>query len=325
MHELDHALDEIARRNDDVLTRADVLAAGGTDRTIENRLARGLWQPLQAGVYLVGSAPPTWTQLLRAGVAAGGEGTLVSHRAALLQWRLDGLVATPPELVVPYNGRPTPVGVIVHRSRRIEPASIVDGIPTTSVERALLESAPLVPPVVTEKAFAAAWRRGLTTPAKCERYLEEHGGRGRAGVTRLREVVAIYAAGGRAPGSGGEVAFLRHLRAAGIEEPMRQFEIALPDGSVAVADFAWPERRKLIEFEGLESHSDSRALAYDTLREDEVRTAGWDLRRFAAHTLHADPTGLARRAHRFLSTHVHPSRGQAFTERRTGAGGRGWG
>jgi hypothetical protein len=301
----DHLLDAVARRQDDVVSRLDVLRCGGSDRLIANRVARGLWQPMQAGVYLNGSAPPTWSQLLRAAVVAAGQDAEASHRAALLHWNLDGIVTAPLEVVVPHNGEPDPVGVVVHRSRRIEPASIVRGIRVTSVERTLLESATLVPRIATEKAFACAWRRGLTTPAKARLYLDHHGGKGRRGTTRLREVVDLYEGTGRPPGSGGEVAFLRNLRRAGIEEPVRQFVIDLGGGRKATVDFAWPLRCKLIEFEGLDSHSDSRALAHDTLREDDIRSIGWDLRRYAAHTLAADPDGLANRVIRFLGGNLH--------------------
>lgn len=315
MQTTDHLIDALARVQDNVITRDDVLRCGGTDSLIANRLARGLWQPLQAGVYLAGSAPPTWHQLVRAAVAAAGEEAVVSHRAALLLWGLDGIAGAPPEIVVPFNGDPDPLGVVVHRSRRIEPASIVDGIPVTSVERTLLECAAMLPPVVIEKAFACAWRRNLTSPQKSRLYLEHHGGRGRHGTRLFRDTVTIYEGTLRPPGSGGEVVFLRLLRQAGVDEPVRQYEIALPDGTKATADFAWPELRKLIEFEGLESHSDSRALAYDTLREDDVRAVGWDLRRYPAHTLKVDPKGLAWRAIRFLCGNLHAGRGNTRTER----------
>ena len=158
----------------------------------------------------------------------------------------------------------------------------------------------MTPSVVTEKAFAWAWRRGLTTPTKCELYLEHHGGKGRRGTHQLREVVALYSDGGRPPGSDGEVVFLRCLREAGIEEPVRQLTIDLLDGSKATPDFAWPERRKLIEFVGLEVHADSRAHAADTLREDDIGAVGWQLRRFAPETLRRNPEEVARRVIRFL-------------------------
>ena len=197
--------------------------------------------------------------------------------------------------------------MICHRSRRIEPASVVQGISTTSVERTLLEVGAVTGDVVVEQAFSSAWRRNLTSPAKCRLYLEHHGGRGRTGVTRLRRVIDVYEGTGRAPGSAGEVAFLRVLRAAGIEEPVRQFEVVLPDGSRAVVDFAWPRRRKLIEFVGLEARANARAHAHDTLREDDIITAtGWQLRRFAPETLRRQPEEVARRALRFLCRSTAP-------------------
>ncbi|MDQ3107567.1 MAG: endonuclease domain-containing protein [Actinomycetota bacterium] len=300
MHTLDVRIAAMAAGTANVFTRADVFRCGGTDEAISIRLESQRWQQLHPGVYLLGAAPPTWLQQVRAAILAAGEGAEASHRCGLVVWGADGITAAPVELVVPYNGRPEPAGVIVHRSRRLEPASIVDGISVTSVERTLLESATVTPPVVTEKAFAWAWRRNLTSPAKCELYLEHHGGKGRRGTGRLREIVALYADGGRPPGSDGEVVFLRCLREAGIEEPVRQLLVDLPGGAKAAVDFGWPDRRKLVEFVGLEVHADSRAHAADTLREDDIKSAGWELRRFAPDTLRRQPEDVARRVLRFL-------------------------
>ena len=320
MQELDRRLAVVAAAQANLLSRADVHACGGTDDEIEHRLKTARLRQLHPGVYLFGARILTWGQEVRAGILAAGEGAMASHRCAVLVWGLGGIRSAPVELVVPHNGQPTPTGVIVHRSRRSEPASVVDGILTTSVERTLLEVGAVCPQVVVEKAFSSAWRRNLTSPAKVERYLEQHGGKGRRGTTRLREVLAIYADGGRAPGSDGEVAFLRCLREAGVEEPVRQYEIELPDGSKATADFAWPRRRKVIEFVGLESHADSRAHAYDTLREDDLGAVGWALRRFAPESLRTDPQDVARRAIRFLGASTRPEAGQMHPERRKGSG-----
>lgn len=303
MHELDFRLNAIAATNHRLLTRAMVLAAGGTDQVIEDRIARGQWQVVHPGVYLVGVGALTRNEQLSAACLRAGDGAMVARRAALVFWRLDGITSAPVELNVPFGRRPVPAGAIVHRTRRVEPASIIDGIPVTSVEQTLLESAVHVPAVVTEKAFACAWRRNLTTPEKCDLYLEHHGGKGRRGTTQLREVVAIYKDAGRAPGSDGEVAFLRALRAAGVEEPVRQFAIDLGGGAKAAVDFAWPLRRKLVEFVSLRAHAGSRALAADTLREDDILAAtGWQLRRFAPETLRRNPEEVARRVLRFLCT-----------------------
>lgn len=300
MYELDFRIIAAARRTDSVLDRATVHSLGATDQIIRDRLRRGQWLGLQRGVYLIGIGPPTWRQRLRAAVAAAGPGAEVSHRAAVVLRGFDGMRTAPVELVVPFNGEPTPRGAIVHRSRRVERPSVVDGMVVTGIERMLLEVGAVAPAVVVEKAFSCAWRRNLTSPAKCRHYLEHHGGRGRHGTCTFRRVIDLYEGTGKAPGSDGEVAFLRLLRAAGIEEPVRQLLLDLPGGGKASVDFAWPDRRKLVEFVGLEVHADSRAHDDDTLREDDLKSLGWELRRFAPHSLATRPDDVARRVIRFL-------------------------
>jgi hypothetical protein len=300
MPTFDHLVDAIARRQDNVIARAQVLEIGGSDNLIAIRLARGQWQPLYAGVYLVGSAPPSWTQLLRAAVYAAGPSARVSHRAAILRWGLDGIASAPIEIKVPFGGLPMPEGVIVHRTRRFEEPVLVGGIPTTGIEESLLEVGAVCPPVVVEKAAASAFRLGLTTATKVDAYLQVHGGKGRRGVTKLRSALELHADGRRPPGSDGEVAFLRELRLAGVPDPVRQLTIDLRTGAKATIDFAWPDLWKAVEFVGWWTHSDPRAHDDDTWREDAIREQGWDLRRFAPYSLRTRPEAVAAEVRRFL-------------------------
>jgi hypothetical protein len=290
----------LAAGGDDLVTRPDLLAEGWSDSEIAAIVRSGWLHPLQAGVYGLGARPPSWARQVRAALLAAGPDAVASHRAALVLWGLDGIKAAPVEITVGYTCGPTPQGVIVHRTRRPAPASVIDGIRVTGVERTLQDAGTVVPPVVVEKAFCSAWRRNLTSPAKAELYLEHHGGRGCRGTARFREVVALYKDGGRAPGSDGEVVFLRTLREHGVEPPVRQFPVRLRDGSIVSVDFAWPDRRKLVEFVGLDVHADSRAHDDDTWRENAIRDAGWDLRRFAPHSLRVRPAAVAAAVLRFL-------------------------
>jgi hypothetical protein len=93
---------------------------------------------------------------------------------------------------------------------------------------------------------------------------------------------------------------LRELRAAGIEPPVRQFTIDLPGGAKATMDFAWPARRKAIEFKGSTDHTDSRAQDDDYWREGGIQDAGWELRCFAPYSLKHRPEVVARAVVRFL-------------------------
>lgn len=315
MHEIDHCIDAIARANDDVIDRGQILGVGGSDHLIANRLGRGLLQPLQAGVYLVGSAPPTWPQEVRAALRAAGPGAVASHRAALILWGLDGIGNAPVEITAPHSQRPMPDGVVLHRSRRSEVPFHLGGIPTTSIERSLLEVGAVCPLIVVEKAAASAFRLGRSSPTKVEAYLRAHAGKGRPGVSRLREAMTLYEDGGRPPGSAGEVAFLRELRRAGIEAPVRQLVLDLPGGAKASVDFAWPNRRKALEFVGWWTHSDARRQDDDTWREDDIRAVGWDLRRVAPWSLQHRPIELAASVLRFLGRNVPLSASKMSPER----------
>lgn len=315
MERIDQRIDALARVQENVIDRSQVLGLGGTDMLIANRIERGLWQPLHAGVYLVGSSPPSWSQRLRAAVLAAGPDAMASHRAALWLWGLDGLAAAPIEITMPFGHLAVPELVLVHRSRRHEQPAYLSGIRTTGIERTLLEAGAVCSDVVVEKAAASAFRLGRSSPPKVEAYLRAHAGKGRRGVTRLRRVMELYEDGGRPPGSDGEVAFLRELRLAGIEDPERQVTIDLPAGGKATVDFAWPARRKALEFVGWWTHSDPRRQDDDTWREDDIRAVGWDLRRVAPWSLKHRPEALAASVLRFLCRDFRLPHGKIDTKR----------
>src|SRR3954468_22213336 len=113
---LDLGIAAVAAESDNVFTRADVLALGGSDEAIAVRLCSGRWMQLHPGVYLLGAAPPTWAQQVRAAVAAAGEGAAAAYRGGLVVWGADGLRVAPVEIVVPFTDGPIPRGAIVHRS-----------------------------------------------------------------------------------------------------------------------------------------------------------------------------------------------------------------
>lgn len=154
MHELPHQLQAIAAGQRNLITRRQLHDIGWTDTRTKAAVRQGWLRPLHPGVYLLGSAPPDWWQRLLAAVLAAGDGAFVSHRAALLLWGLVSWTTAPIEISAPHNGQPRPSGVLLHRSRRTEPLSVVSGIQASSVERTLLESTTVVPPVVDgEGAF----------------------------------------------------------------------------------------------------------------------------------------------------------------------------
>ena len=302
MHDVEHALHAIARRQRNLIVRADVLAAGGSDELIETAVAKGAWQVPQAGVYATTVAPLDWHAQLLAGCLAGGPDTIASARAGMLVYGIDGIRRTPPEVTVPYGNRPVPKGVIVHRSRRVQIASVRHGIPVASIEETILGAAAHVPLIVVEKALHSATLLGLTNPEKLLHHIDTYAGRGVSGTRKVRLAIANYGVGAPAR-SGGEVellALIRDLREVGIEEPLRNYAVQLPSGLWVVLDLAWPLKLVGVEFDGKPNHTFIRDVDWDDRKRNELADLGWQLRCFGFPTLKRDRAYILRTMSRLL-------------------------
>ncbi|MFQ5522163.1 MAG: hypothetical protein ACE5F5_01105 [Acidimicrobiia bacterium] len=226
----------VAAQQKFMVSRGDVLRAGGTDNAIRWRIAKGVWIPVQAGVYQTDRRAQDWRSKLLAAVLAGGDGSVVSHRAALVLWGMDGISSAPVEITVPYTHGPIPRGTMVHRTRRPVEAGVVDGIPVTSPERTLLDCAALLPRLVVIKALESALRMRLTSVANLYDMLSAKGGRGVRGTKKLRSILAERVSD-TPTDSGSETEILFHMRRGSLPEPELQHELFSLEGERMVPDF----------------------------------------------------------------------------------------
>lgn len=296
----DQAIHSFAVENHGLIDRLTVLGNGGTDELIASRLNHGHWSQIHPGVYQIGVTPITWRGRLRAATLAAGPLALVSHRTAAQLWGLEGIAFAPIELTVPVAHLPIPGGVLVHRTRRRMVGTLVDAIPVTPVERAILDSAWYVPTSTVEQIYDSGIRQKLTSPALMAECLCEFGTKGVKGRSKVISVLDGRRTGPPL-GSPAETFILRKMRLAGIEEPERQFVVVLPDGTIAVLDFAWPRRVKAIEIDGLATHASGRDLELDLIRQNLILEIGWQLRRFSARTVRQNPSLVVAEIARFLA------------------------
>ncbi|HVF74514.1 MAG TPA: DUF559 domain-containing protein [Acidimicrobiales bacterium] len=287
MGNIDRNLSVVGASQAGLLARSDIHASAMVPK---RRVANCTWQRLQRGVYLTGSAPPTWWQQLRGATLAAGPRAVASHRAAAVLWGLDGFRSAPLEILVPITCGPVPTGVIVHRTRRLDPRDVTvhNGQPVTVVERTILDLCRDRSWRVVEVALESAIRKGLTTHSKLRRFLEEGSRQGRKGVRKLRTLL-VQREGERAAGSAAEVAFLRLVRLAGLPRPKRQHRIALAHGEVATVDFAWPEARFAVEVDGFDAHGGREAFYRDRARDNAIRDRGWGMRRVTLDDIRRRP------------------------------------
>jgi hypothetical protein len=103
-----------------VLTRAQAVEGGMTDKAIAVRLRRGRWQRLHVGVYAAFSGRPPRSALIWAAVLRGGPDAVLSHETAA---ELSGLmVPSGPviHLTVPSGAQIARIsGAVVHYSGRL--------------------------------------------------------------------------------------------------------------------------------------------------------------------------------------------------------------
>lgn len=291
---------DLAAERHALIDRQSVLAAGGSDEAIQSRLANGTWKQVHPGVYYMNVTAPTWATRLQAAVLAAGPDALASHRAAGTLWDLEGFSRRTLEVTVPYSAEPEPKDVVVHRTRRRLPGQSIEGIPVTTVERTLLDLASLLPGLALSKAVQSAYRKRLTTGERLAAIITEQGGRGVRGTRKLRRVVAD--AEYDKTGSPAEVDMAELIRRAGVPIPVPQCEIILPNAVRAYPDFAWPDRMKLVEVDGFETHGTPAAFERDLLRQNMLLELGWHMRRYSAALIRRDPDGVARDLRKFLES-----------------------
>lgn len=273
-----------------LIDRPSAMDLGLTPSAITHLVASGQWDRVHAGVYRLDVTPPSWKTEVRAAVMAAGHLALASHRTAAVLFGMEGVKTRMIEVTVPYTNQPIPNRVTVHRTRRVLPSTLIDGIPATSPERTLLDLAAVLPELTLEKAMMSVIHSGLASPNSIGDAIAEQGGKGVRGIKRIRRVLALADDG--VTGSPSEVDLARLLRHTPIPQPKLQWKIRLPAGGHAYPDFAWPDRMKIVEIDGFDAHGSPERLHNDLIRQNALMQLGWEVRRFSARAVRRDPQGV---------------------------------
>jgi hypothetical protein len=128
---------------DKVITTAELRARGMTSHAIAGRCRpSGPWQRVLPGVVLMTATRPTRRQRLRAAIAYGGPGSVVTGIDAMRAHDLD--IPAPPDVLVlvPSERRPTSRSYLtVERTTRLPRPVIRAGLPYAPLARATLDVA----------------------------------------------------------------------------------------------------------------------------------------------------------------------------------------
>jgi very-short-patch-repair endonuclease len=249
-----------------VVSLAQLRELGLTRHQIEGRVAARRLRPLHRGVYAVGHEALTWRARLLAAVCACGPGALASHRAA---GAIHGLISFSRIEVTVAHGARARRGIAVHRSRHIaaEDRTVVDGIPTTSVARTLVDLAD----VLNERQLTRAVRQAELLKVFDLRAIEAALARvpGRKGRHRLRRVLVAYHP---------EPHLLRSRAERKLKRLCERHHLPQPQFNASVAgcevDVYWPEAKLALEFDGAETHYTRHAFHQDRRRDRALAVEG---------------------------------------------------
>jgi very-short-patch-repair endonuclease len=280
----------IAERQYGVVSRAQLLAAGIGPGAIATRLGHQRLHRLHRGVYAVGHTALAPRAREMAAVLACWPGALVTHRTAAGSiWQLVEPLADPIELTVSAGHRNRRPELRVHCSRRLvaEDLAVVHGIPATSAARTVVDLAEDVPDRYLERAFDEAVTRKLATTASIAAAVQRLPGRRGAG--RLKALLERD----REPAftrSEAEERLLALIREAGLPPP----EVNGRFGRHMV-DFAWRDRRLIVETDGYRFHSTPTAFERDRIRDAELTGAGFRVIRVTWRQLDTEPLAVVAR------------------------------
>lgn len=273
----ERAVRGLAKRQWGVFAVRQVTELGMPKSTRARWAERGRLEELLPGVYRVGGVPLAWAQRVMAAWLWAGPKACVSHGTAGRLWGLEGLpewMDEKVELSISGGGHPRRKGIALHRTRSAPPMVWqAHRFPLTSLSRTVIDLAATLREDRLEVALDSACRKRPGLVAWIWRDLEALGTHPRRGSRVLKAL--LEARGGNITGSVLEVQVLRALRKARVPRPVTQHVHRDAAGTrIGCVDFAWPERRVVLEVDGWRYHGGRREFDRDVARRNALVASG---------------------------------------------------
>jgi very-short-patch-repair endonuclease len=164
-------------------------------------------------------------------------------------------------------------------------------MPVTAKGRTFLDLGAVLPFEVVRELVHTSLITKLVQPAELLAVLERVGRRGRNGTGVLRAIMTEELPDDRLK-SVLEAALLRLIRRSAAPNPELQHRLELPDGSIAVLDFAWPDRKIAVEADGLRWHGTRAQMERDNARSRRIQRLGWSHHRYGWGPVHEQPLAV---------------------------------
>jgi very-short-patch-repair endonuclease len=263
----------IAGRQHGLLTLAQLVGAGLSKSGVRDRTRTGRLHRVHRGVYSLGRPPERALEHWMAAVLACGLGSALSHAAGAANLGIRPSAATLVDVTSPAGAGRGQRGIRAHRSR-LEPeeVALVNGIPTTTCARTLLDLAEVLHPEALAKTIDQAEILRLLDLADVRRVLASNPGR--HGHRALRAQLSGLDPLTKHARNEFERRFLKLVEAAGLPRPEVNTTVHL-EGRVLEPDFLWRRERVIVETDGWETHGTRQAFERDRAKDQLLLRAGY--------------------------------------------------
>ncbi len=273
------------------MTRAQCLAHGLTSRQVDALGgAGGPGRRVLPRVYLLTTGAPTRRQQMWAGLLYAGDEAQIASVTAL---EVHALKYAPNDirvhLLVPHRrkvcGQPP---LVVHRSSRLPAPRVRQGMPTTPVPRAAVDTARVVAPRDARALLAEVVQRRLTTVDAL--WTEVAAGHTR-GAAEVRQALRDLGSGAA---SAPELDLLAVIARSVVLRQPAVNEAMSVDGRTVVPDLCWPEARLVVEVDSAEHHGFGPDADQTGRRRAALTAAGWTVLSISPRRIRDDPAGVLR-------------------------------
>ncbi len=281
----------LAKRQDGVFSRPQAAALGVTDDMLRRRTAKGDWERIGYGIYLLPSHPWGWRQHNHAALLANPAGALSGLTAARVYGLPDVPRAPHVMLVVPADSHASSRFAVVRRSSLLRPR-LIDGFRANALPFVMREIAADAPTELRALFESAVLRRQLRLDQVADVAVAASAGR-MSGAKVLRDLLSEMGDGRVIPQS-----VLERFLYAMLHDP------ALPPVT-GQAPAPWSAGKEfvdalldawgmIVEGDGRLWHARLAAMENDLRRDHEAQRRGLIVVRFGYVALRDDPAGCRR-------------------------------
>lgn len=285
----------VAAERHGVITLEQALEVGLTQDQVDVRVRSGRWQRLHLGVYALAGAPRTWEQRVVAAVLRAGVGAVASHLCAAALHAYPDSVRDMIEVAAAPGTQPRIPGVRVHRPKLLpeHDVRVLDGIRVTSYARTLVDCTGRLSLGQIARALDAGLVRGDVTLWSVERSLSALGQAPGRHPSKLWTLIGERSTDAHAAESRPEIRITRVLASAGLPTPTLQHRVKV-GGQRYRLDFAYPEHKVAIEYDGWDAHRSRTSFDADRKRDRLLQLDGWVVLRITSQTSDADIVDTVR-------------------------------